>query len=409
MLIRLRSRDGLERVNVDQTASVGDLQLKIQDELNIPIEEQKLSTRQELLLSKDPESLLDMRDASVSLSTLGVGHGSLVFLVYSGERSIRGPPVIPAGSFGRKMTVDDMIAKQTRIERQEQAHCASVSFDRDAANVFQHYVHESLAFSIKRGGFMYGSVTEGGEVSVDFVYEPPQQGAEDNLVLLRDPDEEKRVDLIAAGLGMRRVGFIFTQSVSAAKRDYTMSSAEVRQAAELHAESGFEHFATAIVKLEVNGGEGEDGGGAAADVHFEAFQLSDQCVRLFNDGWFVESPETEPKLSKMKAQVIFVGKDVTEVDNDFFLVPVKILDHQGSLSTNFPVENRIPPPVEHNLKQHMERYKSKPYVERISDFHLLFFVARFFELDDIPHLAECVRTQGPVPDGYQLMIDALSG
>jgi hypothetical protein len=41
--------------------------------------------------------------------------------------------------------------------------------------------------------------------------------------------------------------------------------------------------------------------------------------------------------------VIVASKDVGEVDNDYFLIPVKILDHEGALYTSFPVENRLLP------------------------------------------------------------------
>ena len=34
------------------------------------------------------------------------------------------------------------------------------------------------------------------------------------------------------------------------------------------------------------------------------------------------------------------GKDAAEVDNTYFLLPVKILDHEGPLGTSFPIENR---------------------------------------------------------------------
>lgn len=37
------------------------------------------------------------------------------------------------------------------------------------------------------------------------------------------------------------------------------------------------------------------------------------------------------------------GKDTGEVDNNYFLVPVKILDHDGPLITEFPIENRLVP------------------------------------------------------------------
>lgn len=339
MLIRMRSRDGLERVTVAANATVGDLQKTIAETLNVPISNQLVSRNQALLLSKDPSvnasQFSDMQNPAVTLSSLGIAHGAVLFLSYSGERVIAGPPVTPHGAFGKKMTMDDLIARQTRIERQEKPHCSSLSFDRDAANSFQHYVHESLAFSIKRGGFMYGSVNEAGEVLVEFIYEPPQQGSEENLILMRDMDEEKRADVIAAGLGLRKVGFIFTQTVSQTKRDYTLSSPEIRQAAELHAESEFEHWATAIVKLEVN----EEGG---ADVHFEAFQLSDQCVKLFKDDWFVENvPDLDPKLTRMKKDVVILGKDTYDVDNDFFLVPVKIFDHEvgGFLPSILPSDH----------------------------------------------------------------------
>lgn len=47
------------------------------------------------------------------------------------------------------MSISAMVAQQTRIERQEAPHAASVSFDRHAANAFQQYVHAALAFSMK--------------------------------------------------------------------------------------------------------------------------------------------------------------------------------------------------------------------------------------------------------------------
>ncbi|WZY87435.1 hypothetical protein YC2023_044170 [Brassica napus] len=423
-MLRVRSRDGLERVSVDGSdTTVSQLKTLIQDQLQIPIHNQTLSTDRNLLLAKSPEeslSFTDMTDPNLPISSLNLSHGSILYLAYEGKRTIRGgPAVTPAGSFGRKMTVDDLIARQMRVSRQEKSHCDSVSFDRDCANAFQHYVNESLAFAVKRGGFMYGSVSEGGEVEVNFVYEPPQQGMEDNLILMRDAEEEKRVDAIALGLGMRRVGFIFSQTVTQDKKEYTLSNVEVLLAAQLHAESELKEWVTAVVKLEMN----EDGG---ADVHFEAFQMSDMCVRLFREGWFVTEigPEDDPKLSKLKKEVVVGVKDLKQVDNDFFLVVVKILDHQvlfplpfryiydsglGPLTCTFPIENRNVETTMRALKTHMDRARSLPFVKRISDFHLLLFVARFLDVgSDVPALAECVRLQSNVPEGYELLIDSMA-
>ncbi|KAF8089413.1 hypothetical protein N665_0506s0019 [Sinapis alba] len=412
MMLRIRSRDGLERVTVKgpHTTTVSQLKTLIQNQLQIPTDNQTLSTDRNLLLAKTPDDFLsftDMTDPNLPISSLNLCHGSMLYLAYEGERTIRGAPAVtPAGSFGRKMTVDDLIARQMRVSRQEKSHCDSVSFDRDCANAFQRYVNESLAFAVKRGGFMYGSVSEeGGQVEVSFIYEPPQQGMEDNLILMRDDEEERRVDAIALGLGMRKVGFIFNQTVTQDKKDYTLSNVEVLLAAQLHAESELKEWVTAVVKLEVS----EDGGGA--DVHFEAFQMSDMCVRLFREGWFETEigPEDDPKLSKMKKEVVVGVKDLKEVDNDFFLVVVKILDHQGSLSCTFPIENRNNKTTVWALKTHMDRARSLPFVKRISDFHLLLFVAQFLDVaSDVPALAECVRLQSHVPEGYELLIDSMA-
>ncbi|XP_062022572.1 NPL4-like protein 1 [Rosa rugosa] len=408
MLLRIRSRDGLERLTVENPhATVAQLKALIQTNLRIPLENQTLSTNQNLLLAKSADDLTrftDMANPNTPLSALNLAHGSIVFLAYEGERTVAGPNFQPAGSFGRKMTMDDLIAKQMKVTRQETPHCELVSFDRDCANAFQHYVNDTLAFAVKRGGFMFGTVSEEGKVEVDFIYEPPQQGTEENLTLFRDPEEEKAVEAIALGLGMRKVGFIFTQSVGQDTKDYTLSNREVLQAAEFHAESGLKEWVTAMVKLEVN----EDG---AADVHFEAFQMSDMCIRLFKEGWFETEigEDQDPKLSKMKKDVVVGVKDVREVDNDFFLVVVKIFDHQGPLSSTFPIENRITPVTLRALKTHMDRAKSLPYVKRIADFHLMLLLARFLDVNaDVPALAECVRTQSAIPEGYQLLIESMA-
>ncbi|PSS06427.1 NPL4-like protein [Actinidia chinensis var. chinensis] len=408
MMIRIRSRDGLERLSIDNPhLTIAQLKTLIESQLRVPIAKQTLSTNQNLLLAKTVDDLArftDMANPQAPISGIGIGHGSMIYLSYDGERTVAGPNFNPAGSFGRKMTMDDLIAKQMRVTRQENPHCELVSFDRDAANAFQHYVNESLAFAVKRGGIMYGTVSPEGKVEVDFIYEPPQHGTEENLVLLRDPDEERLVEAIALGLGMRKVGFIFTQTIGQNKKDYTLSNAEILQAAELHAEGDLKEWVTAVVKLEVN----EEGG---ADVHFEAFQMSDMCIRLFKEGWFEREvgADADPKLSRMKKDVVVGVKDTKEVDNDFFLVVVKIFDHQGPLSATFPIENRNTPVTMRALKNHLDRARSLPFVKRISDFHLLLLLARFLDVKaDVPALAVCVQTQTAVPEGYQLLIESMA-
>lgn len=413
MILRIRSRDGTDRITVPDAASatVGDLQGLIAARLTVPVPLQRLSLDPALLLPAAAQA--QPLDPAAPLASLRLANGSFVYLSYPPDaRSSQPPPpkaLVPAGSFGKKMTMDDLIARQIRVTRQEAPICSAASFDRDSANAFQLFVAESLAFAVKRAGFLYGRVdAETKEVLVDFIYEPPQNGSEDVLQLMRDADEEARVDAIADGLGMRRVGLVFTQAVgrkASETGEYTMSNREVVQAAQLQAEGGIPEWVTAVVKLEV----GDDGSG---DVHFEAFQMSEVCVKLFKDGVLETEvgDSDDPRLSKMRKEVIAGGKDTMEVDNDFFLVPVKISDHQGPLSTGFPIENRGIPLAKNTLRSHLDRAKHLPFVKRISDFHLLLQATAFLDVKaDVPALAACVRLQAEVPEGYQLLIEYLAG
>ena len=104
-----------------------------------------------------------------------------------------------------------------------------------------------------------------------------------------------------------------------------------------------------------------------------------------------------------------VSKDVTEVDNDRFLVPVKILDHAGPLSTTFPVENRLHPIQTAEDLRDALRASGKPYAERLRDFHLLLFLSKHLDANDMAVVAVSVAERGEIPEGYQLIINSLAG
>lgn len=410
MIIRLRSRDGLERIEVDPAASVGDLRETISRQLSIPLADVNLSRDPKLLTAKNAEGFNDLADDHKSLKELGFNNGELVFLLYHFERAVAPSVKNVFGDrpFGRHMTIEDMVARQTRIEHQDDPVCSSASFDRHAANMFQQYVNSALAFSIKRGGILYGSVDEENNVIVHAIYEPPQEGSADTLLLERGTAEEAGADQIAGILGWKKVGWIMAQSVK--ERNYIMSAEEVCQMAAMQDEIG-ETCVTAVVTLVPS----EDGG----DVHFEAFQVSKQCVKLYKDGWFQCQAEPEgvtklrdPAEPGNKAPVIVAGKDVGEVDNDYFLVPVKILDHEGPLRTEFPVENRLLPQGKAEMRGYLTKYKRLSYVERLSDFHLLLYLAKQPNWDmqtDVPVIVECVRDKRPIPEGYAMIVDSMAG
>ena len=190
---------------------------------------------------------------------------------------------------------------------------------------------------------------------------------------------------------------------------------------------------------------------------------------------------------KDASPVIVAGKDEGEVDNDYFLIPVPVKDHEGPLENKFPLENRllpqggchwagrqwagqgskggrqggrgralraaagivflgcciaplegsadqvssftlrpparpatpcpIPPPAHPpiagtaELKAHLGSRRAAPFWARISDFHLLLYLARQPNLDlpEVGLLADAVRSKGEVPEGFQLIVQSMAG
>ncbi len=431
----------------DHDATVADLKSAIHQKLQIPIEDMLLSLDPKLLTTKGnaEAEFKDMINNAAPLSSLNITHGTMIHLLYHFERQVEGVKLseFDKRPFGPHMTVSKMVAKQTRIERQETPSCASVSFDMHAANAFQSYVQSALAFSIKRGGILYGTVDEeedgggGGGVFVHAIYEPPQDGTPDSLVLHRGTEEEECADAVATAFGWTKVGWIFTQSTK--EREFICSAEEICQMAAIQSEMG-PKAVTALVAMFPPEQEGE-----APEVHFEAFQVSAQCVKLWEEGWFkVNStylstdgnttngasgsgsganasttttepsatiPVQNPKDPSDKSPIIVAGKDVGEVDADYFLVPVPIKDHQGPVGSTFPIENRFLPQGSAELKSHLQRSSARPYAERLSDFHLLLYVGKQPGLggEDVAALVTAVANKEPVPEGYKIIIESIAG
>ena len=155
--------------------------------------------------------------------------------------------------------------------------------------------------------------------------------------------------------------------------------------------------------------EDEDEG---PQVSFEPFQVSDQCVKLYADGWFHDEPCEDAGLTRLNKEVIVVdkvSKDVTEVDNDRWLVPVKILDHQGPLSCGFPVENRLHPvQTVEDLGTRCASRRNR-YSARLADFHLLLFLAKHLDAAGHAAVASQVSPRGELQEGHKIIIDSIAG
>ena len=63
------------------------------------------------------------------------------------------------------------------------------------------------------------------------------------------------------------------------------------------------------------------------------------------------------------------------------------------------------------LRAHLLKLGSKPYTDKLSDFHLLLWLSsQGFEVDtDIALLADAIAHGQPIREGYQVMIDTIAG
>jgi len=440
--LRVRSRDGLERVEVPESSTIDDVKFAIEKQLGVPTSEQTLSLDQGILLARtEKRRFTDLSNSRAALDKVGLCHGTMVYLLYDGERKVHSTVRASTLDFGSKTTIADLMARQTRIKRQETAHCLSCHFDSGAAIAFQEY-WSFLGFKQPRVGFLYGTVEPStsepgrGSVRVEFIYEPPQDNTPDQICLTRNAREEKRVEHLAKSLGMQQVGIIFAVTDDAelrVKLRYKMNAKELMLAAELHNE-----FNSAISAMRA--GESEVithplfvvaiavRSQSNDQVSLDTFELSDQCLKLSEEGWFSEplissaapASNEDPKLmggpgslvcmrDGERAVVDGVLEKYSEfVDIDYFLNAVPILQHEGMLSCRFPVENRLIIATTSTLETHI-RSTSKPYVKRISDFHLLLFLSAHLDANDMSLLADAVRARSSITEGYQHIINDLAG
>lgn len=59
----------------------------------------------------------------------------------------------------------------------------------------------------------------------------------------------------------------------------------------------------------------------------------------------------------------------------------------------------------------LQKHRSRPYQQRIADFHLLLWLLKQPNLDpnDIVMVCDSIRHDKPVMEGYQVIIDSIAG
>uniref|UniRef100_A0A8D1WK07 Nuclear protein localization protein 4 homolog n=2 Tax=Sus scrofa TaxID=9823 RepID=A0A8D1WK07_PIG len=297
------------------------------------------------------------------------------------------------------------------LNRQKYRHVDNIMFEN-------HTVADRfLDFWRKTGnqhfGYLYGRYTEhkdiplGIRAEVAAIYEPPQIGTQNSLELLEDPKAEV-VDEIAAKLGLRKVGWIFTDLVSEDARKGTVRYSRNKDTYFLSSEEcitagDFQNKHPNVCRLSPDGHFGSKfvtavaTGGPDNQVHFEGYQVSNQCMALVRDECLLPCKDA-PELgyAKESSSEQYVPDVFYKITTTFPKDPV----YTFSISQNpFPIENRdVLGETQdfHSLATYLSQSTSSVFLDTVSDFHLLLFLVTNDVMplqDSISLLLEAVRTR----------------
>ncbi|KAL9653363.1 hypothetical protein ABK040_001999 [Willaertia magna] len=438
MLIRVRGKDGTFRFEVNDmnTTTINDLKLLVEKETKVP------SNSITLKKFRENNSLLN----NSTLQQCNIKHGDMLEFTYDVNQfksKQDEEEEIKKKKRAEEMTDDDIenlgLKHRTKqitlkeyvdlvnkvkvtIKHQKYAICSSVEIDQNAGQNFQLFLRQTR-FQMQRFGFLYGTTAQGKkpqpteeekksaskdeyfnedddhqDAFVKVIYEPKQESYPDGFKELEDPIYNDRADALASMLGLKKVGWIFSHD---GQREYPLLGPEIIKAAEYQSKFG-PSFVTVTVSPNEEG-----------EIIFEAFQVSKQCVQLWEKGWLEIDPEN-PDIIKVKKAVEVERKMVNTIDVLLLVTNVAIKNHKSIFQFGFPPRNR--PGNEHlqtmqELKSVLLERKSQKFVQRVSDFNLLLFLTDYLSLtSDFPDLCEAVLTQNnSMATGFEALINAYCG
>jgi len=322
------------------------------------------------------------------------------------------------------------------LNRQPWRHVDSIMFENP--NIVDRFLQFWRECGNQRGGWLYGRYEQYAEVPLGIkavvcaIYEPPQESSRDHLKLLPDPKAEI-VEEIASNMGLRRVGWIFTDLVPLAGgkvKSYRGAETHFLSAQEIITAASYQNNFPNKCKLTDEGTFGSKfvtvcvTGNKDNEVHMEGYQVSNQCMTLVRDNILVptkDAPElayviesTEERYvpdvffmeqDKYKNEIKKIGRPLPV---EYLLLDVAVSAPIEPLSTfsvlegdrkHFPVENRL---LESSLQdfnsfaQYMSQFRSAEFLTAISDIHVLAFMATndIMPLRDyLGPLYEAIRTK----------------
>uniref|UniRef100_A0A3B3ZDT2 Nuclear protein localization protein 4 homolog n=1 Tax=Periophthalmus magnuspinnatus TaxID=409849 RepID=A0A3B3ZDT2_9GOBI len=319
------------------------------------------------------------------------------------------------------------------LNRQKYRHVDNIMFENHTiADRFLDFWRKTGS---QRMGYLYGRYTEhkdiplGIRAEVAAIYEPPQTATQNSLELLEDP-KAAAVDEIASKLGLCKVGWIFTDLVSEDTRigtvrytrnqdSYFLSAEECITAGHFQNQqpnpcrlSREGHFGSKFVTVLATGGPDNQ-------VHFEGYQVSNQCMALVRDECLLPCKDAselgyakESSPEQYVPDVFYKDKDKFGNDVTFLARPLPveylIIDitttfpkdpqYTFSSSQRFPIENREmlgETQDFHSLATYLSQCSSTVFLNIVSDFHLLLFLVTNEVMplgDSIGLLLDAVKT-----------------
>jgi len=343
--------------------------------------------------------------------------GNIVAQEYSSLADQKGfrPGMMPLRNMKMQWTLQDFIDLDEQFQykmvdqKKKKAVCSQVSVDFSCITEFQSYVLQ-YDYRQMRIGYLYGTFEEDNKVNVELIYEPPQETTDISFEILDDPNEV-RVNLLAEMLGLKKVGWIFAHPTR--EKGFQFSGPEIIAAAEqqLIAAQGIEDtpFITlkAYFDIELN------------QPTVEAYQVTKQTMEMVAEGVLGVSKNLGCCSVHPTFTVVVEHKSVKEVDNNFFLVLVPIVQHaqeiqQAKFLCTFPKLNRLGVKAcNTDLQRQIIKAGTQgwTYQSLIADFQLLLFLCDYLSLeDDIPKLINSVlNPEIPLGDGHLLYIRSIAG
>lgn len=269
----------------------------------------------------------------------------------------------------------------------------------------------------QRVGYLYGYYAEdpiyskGVRAVIESIYEPPQENSFNQSIIMDDPFEV-HVDMIMSGLGLERIGWIFTTY----NKDTFLSSHEMIEAAKFQEKFKVSHPVGIDVSKQITlvlRADNENGN----TVKPEVYMVSDELQSLIRDE-LIDEPDSrkflkikKPKNSKFTTKFLTKGKLCDKVEPDFFIVNVahgqsKNVQFNVLNNQDFPPANRKDPQRPSDVKNYLKKYKHLPSFKKFANFHLLLYLAKMIDdVSTILAICDCVRKEEEVPEYIESLLE----